>query len=106
MPNAEATAAITAAATRRSEARTSPLPRQAPPRPAIGFRGCMDEVNASLSSQQWPLVPSDRLNEARAIVSYAFRLPSRHRTTPLLMGALACHLAINCGLGLLLRNAG
>src|SRR5262245_29038217 len=41
-----------------------------------------------------------------AIVSYAFRSPSRHHTTPLLIGPLARHLAINCGLGLLLRNAG
>src|SRR5262249_32616781 len=70
MPNAEATAAITAPATRRSEARTNPLPRQAPRRPAIRCRGCLGEINASPS---WKL---------------------------------ACHLAINCGLGLLLRNAG
>src|SRR6266481_398969 len=28
------------------------------------------------------------------------------RSMPLPPGALACHLAINCGLGLLLRNAG
>src|SRR5499433_2332957 len=31
---------------------------------------------------------------------------ARVRSMPLPLGALACHLAINCGLGLLLRNAG
>ena len=31
---------------------------------------------------------------------------ARVRSMPLPPGALACHLAINCGLGLLLRNAG
>ena len=35
-----------------------------------------------------------------------FRLRSGYWTAPLLIGALACHLAINSGLGLLLRNAG
>src|SRR5262249_45447887 len=47
MPNAEATAAITAAVTRRSEARTSPLPRQAPRRRAIGFGVFVGGINAS-----------------------------------------------------------
>src|SRR5499433_3149440 len=59
MPNAEATAAITAAATRRSEARASPLPRQAPRRPAIRFRGCLGEINASPS---WSACLSPCLN--------------------------------------------
>ena len=35
-----------------------------------------------------------------------FRLRSGHWTAPLLIGALACHLAINSGLGLLPRNVG
>ena len=35
-----------------------------------------------------------------------FCSPSGHRTTPLVIGALACHLAINSRLGLLLRNTG
>src|SRR5262249_37056719 len=41
-----------------------------------------------------------------ALVPFAFRSPSGRRTTPLVIGALACHLAINSSLGLLLRNAG
>src|SRR5215470_3872837 len=65
MPNAEATAAITAAATRRSEARTSPLPRQAPRRPAIRFRGCLGEIDASLLAAG--AIGFDRLNEAKPL---------------------------------------
>src|SRR5262249_31721544 len=60
MPNAEATAAITAPATRRSEARTNPLPRQAPRRPAIRCRGCLGEINASPSWNAC-LSPCDKL---------------------------------------------
>src|SRR6516165_10032019 len=101
MPNAEATAAITAAATRRSEARTSPLPRQATPKPANGFRGCMVR-STPLSSQRELLVSigSTRLSHCPV----RFRSSSGHRTTPLVIGALACHLAINSSLGLLLRR--
>src|SRR5215813_13166213 len=103
MPNAEATAAITAAAIRRSEARTSPLPRQTTPKPANGFRGCMVR-STPLSSQRELLVSigSTRLSHCPV----RFRSPSGHRTTPLVIGALACHLAINSSLGLLLRNTG
>src|SRR5215510_1520042 len=61
MPNAEAIAATAAAATKRSETRTSPLPRQAPRRPAIGFRGCM--VRATLSLLAAGATGFDRLNE-------------------------------------------
>src|SRR6516162_469314 len=65
----------------------------------------MDETNAFLSSQ-WAISLARSAQRGQAIVPYAFRLPSRHRTTPLLIKALACHLAINCGCGLLLRNTG
>src|SRR5262245_6714435 len=57
-----------------------------------------------LSSQRELLVSIGSTSPAS--IPFAFRSPSGHRTTPLLTGALACHLAINCGLGLLLRNAG
>src|SRR5262245_154359 len=103
MPNAEATAATAAAAAKRSETRTSLLPRQAPPRPAIGFRGCMVRSTPLLTAGA---IGFDRLNEARPLSRSLFRSPSGHRTTPLLIKALACHHAITCGLGLLLRNAG
>src|SRR5262249_38160924 len=103
MPNAEAIAATAAAATKRSETRTSPLPRQAPRRPAIGFRGCM--VRATLSLLAAGATGFDR-STSPASIPFAFRSPSGHRTTPLLTGALACHLAINCGLGFLPRNTG
>src|SRR5215510_4743968 len=56
MPNAEATAATAAAAIKRSETRTSPLPRQAPRRPAIGVCGCMVRERPFLSSQRELLV--------------------------------------------------
>src|SRR5262245_63681831 len=57
-----------------------------------------------LSSQRELLVSIGSTSPAS--IPFAFRSPSGHRTTPLLTGALACHLAINCGLGLLLRNTG
>src|SRR5262245_34630832 len=103
MPNAEATAATAAAATRRSEARTSPLPRQATPKPANGFRGCMVR-STSLPSLQELLVSIGLTRLSHCPVR--FRSPSGHLTTPLVIGALACHLAINSSLGLLLRNTG
>src|SRR5262249_32179763 len=71
----------------------------------LGFAAAWIRSTPSLSSQRWPLVSSDRLNEPS---NRLVRLPltKQHRTTPLLIGALACHHAIACGLGLLLRNAG
>ena len=85
---------------RTLEQRLDVLPRQAPRRPAIGFCGCM--VRAILSLLAAGATSFDRLNEARQLS----RSPSGHRTTPLVIGALACHLAINSSLGLPPRNTG
>src|SRR5215475_711218 len=71
----------------------------------LGFAVAWIRSTPSRSPQRWPLVSSDRLNGPRNRL-VRLSLTKQHRTTPLLIGALACHHAITCGLGLLLRNAG
>src|SRR5215831_6630855 len=91
---------------RPREAKRGQVPcRASHPDLRLGFAVAWIRSTPSLSSQRWPLVSSDRLNGPS---NRLVRLPltKQHRTTPLLIGALACHHAITCGLGLLLRNAG
>src|SRR5262245_8782763 len=59
MPKLEATAATAAAATRRSEARTSPLPHQETGRPGIGFGERIGAISASAAPVKKGLTPGE-----------------------------------------------
>src|SRR5262249_35646353 len=95
MPNAEAAAVITAPPTRRSD---ESLPTPGGTQTCERISRLHGEIDASLSLQAELLVSigSTRLGNWPV----RFSLTGQRSTTTVRIGALACHLAIKCGLGL------